>query len=86
MSAQRAITVYTDYKSPYAYLAKDLVHALEAECAAAGVRIQTACAVSGIGRTPGGAFEVDTSCGTFQSAALVVASGGGCSATVPSRR
>src|SRR6202453_4002417 len=25
------ITVYTDYKSPYAYLAKDLVHALEAE-------------------------------------------------------
>lgn len=32
MSARPAITVYTDYKSPYAYLAKDLVYALEAEC------------------------------------------------------
>jgi 2-hydroxychromene-2-carboxylate isomerase len=27
----RTITVYTDYKSPYAYLAKDLVYALERE-------------------------------------------------------
>src|SRR4051794_34990696 len=26
-----SVTVYSDYKSPYAYLAKDLVHALEAE-------------------------------------------------------
>lgn len=27
----RTVTVYTDYKSPYAYLAKDLSYALEAE-------------------------------------------------------
>jgi len=33
MTDGRAITVYTDYKSPYAYLAKDLVYALEAELA-----------------------------------------------------
>lgn len=31
MTARRAITVYSDYKSPYAYLAKDLVYALEAD-------------------------------------------------------
>jgi 2-hydroxychromene-2-carboxylate isomerase len=31
MAASRVITVYSDYKSPYAYLAKDLVYALEAE-------------------------------------------------------
>jgi 2-hydroxychromene-2-carboxylate isomerase len=29
MAQQRAVTVYTDYKSPYAYLAKDLVYELE---------------------------------------------------------
>jgi 2-hydroxychromene-2-carboxylate isomerase len=29
MSAQRSVTVYTDYKSPYAYLAKDLAYELE---------------------------------------------------------
>ena len=34
MTEARQITVYTDYKSPYAYLAKDLVYALEADCAA----------------------------------------------------
>jgi 2-hydroxychromene-2-carboxylate isomerase len=32
MTARRAITVYSDYKSPYAYLAKDLIYALETEC------------------------------------------------------
>jgi predicted Rossmann fold flavoprotein len=56
--------------------ATEIVRMLEVECAAAGVRIQTACAVSGIGRTPGGGFDVEASCGTFQSAALVVATGG----------
>ena len=35
MTAPRVITVYSDYKSPYAYLAKDLVYALAAECSAA---------------------------------------------------
>ncbi|HYZ41256.1 MAG TPA: DsbA family protein, partial [Stellaceae bacterium] len=28
----RTVTVYTDYKSPYAYLAKDLVYELERDC------------------------------------------------------
>ncbi len=32
MTARRVITVYSDYKSPYAYLAKDLIYALETEC------------------------------------------------------
>ena len=54
----------------------EIVHMLEAECAAAGVRIETACAVARIGRTPGGGFEVETSRGTFRCAALVIATGG----------
>ena len=29
MTDQRIVTVYSDYKSPYAYLAKDLAHQLE---------------------------------------------------------
>jgi 2-hydroxychromene-2-carboxylate isomerase len=33
MTAQRVVTVYIDYKSPYAYLAKDLVYELERDCA-----------------------------------------------------
>jgi 2-hydroxychromene-2-carboxylate isomerase len=36
MAEPRTVTVYIDYKSPYAYLAKDPVYALEREC---GVRI-----------------------------------------------
>jgi len=56
--------------------ATEIVQMLETECAAAGVRIQTASDVSGIGRTPDGGFQVETSCGTFQCAALVVATGG----------
>jgi 2-hydroxychromene-2-carboxylate isomerase len=36
MSAPRTLTVYIDYKSPYAYLAKDLVYELERDC---GVRV-----------------------------------------------
>jgi len=34
MTAPRLITVYSDYKSPYAYLAKDLVYELAEECSA----------------------------------------------------
>jgi 2-hydroxychromene-2-carboxylate isomerase len=34
MDQPKTITVYSDYKSPYAYLAKDLVYRLEDECAA----------------------------------------------------
>jgi 2-hydroxychromene-2-carboxylate isomerase len=32
MSELRRITIYTDYKSPYAYLAKDLAYGLEQDC------------------------------------------------------
>jgi 2-hydroxychromene-2-carboxylate isomerase len=33
MAEPRVVTVYIDYKSPYAYLAKDLVYELERDCA-----------------------------------------------------
>ena len=33
MAGSRTLTVYIDYKSPYAYLAKDLVYELERDCA-----------------------------------------------------
>ena len=33
MTEPRTVTVYIDYKSPYAYLAKDLVYELERDCA-----------------------------------------------------
>jgi hypothetical protein len=56
--------------------ATEIVQMLEAECAAAGVRIETACDVTGIRRGQGGGFDVETSCGTFPCAALVVATGG----------
>src|ERR1035438_5642428 len=84
--------------------ASDIVEMLEAECAAAGVRIETGCAVAGIGGMPagtqpmpaptggesqpvagiggmaastqGGGFEVETSRGVWQCAALVIATGG----------
>jgi 2-hydroxychromene-2-carboxylate isomerase len=36
MSATQTLTAYIDYKSPYAYLAKDLVYDLERDC---GVRV-----------------------------------------------
>ena len=52
--------------------ASEIVQMLEAECAAAGVRIETACPVA---RVSGG-FEVETSRGVFQCAALVIATGG----------
>src|SRR5258708_8214183 len=42
--------------------ATEIVQMLEAECAAAGVRIETACDVAGIGRTQGGGVEVEAAC------------------------
>jgi 2-hydroxychromene-2-carboxylate isomerase len=33
LAKPRTVTVYIDYKSPYAYLAKDLVYELERDCA-----------------------------------------------------
>jgi predicted Rossmann fold flavoprotein len=64
--------------------AGEIVQMLEAECAAVGVRIETACAVGQVGAciggmpggTHGGGFEVETSRGLFQGGALVVATGG----------
>ena len=56
--------------------ASDIAGMLEAECAAAGVRILTACVVSRIGGTHGGGFEVETSGGAFQCAALAISTGG----------
>ena len=60
--------------------ASDIVEMLEAECAVAGVRIETGCAVARIGGMPGGAqgggFEVETSREVWQCAALVIATGG----------
>jgi predicted Rossmann fold flavoprotein len=47
--------------------AGDIVGMLQAECAAAGVRILTACTVSQVGRTPGGGFAVETSRGAQAS-------------------
>src|SRR5262249_4079004 len=52
--------------------ARDITGMLLAECAAAGVRIETACSVKEVR----GAFNVETTCGTFQSGVLVVATGG----------
>jgi predicted Rossmann fold flavoprotein len=56
--------------------AGDIVGMLEAECAAAGVRILTECIVSQVGGTPGAGFAVETSRGAFQSAALAISTGG----------
>ena len=52
--------------------AGEIVRMLEAECAAAGVRILTACAVTEVRS----GFELETSRGTFGCAALVIATGG----------
>src|SRR5260370_22318400 len=52
--------------------ANEIVQMLEAECAAGGVRIETACQVA---RVSAG-VEVETSRGVFQCAALGVAAGG----------
>jgi predicted Rossmann fold flavoprotein len=66
--------------------AGEIVAMLEAECASAGVRIETACTVARIAGIPGGqatggpeptgGFALETSRGVFHSAALVVATGG----------
>ena len=36
MTEQRTVTLYTDYKSPYAYLAKDPAYALERDFSGRG--------------------------------------------------
>jgi hypothetical protein len=52
--------------------ASDIAGMLEAECAAAGVHILTACTVL----KAGAGFTVETSGGAFQCAALVISTGG----------
>jgi len=54
---------------------KLIVRMLLEECAAGGVRIETACRVEGVRHTEAG-FELQTSQGGFSAPALVVASGG----------
>jgi predicted Rossmann fold flavoprotein len=54
--------------------ARQIVAMLSAACAAAGVRIETGCEVREVVRGPG--FRLATDAGSFDCAALVVASGG----------
>jgi predicted Rossmann fold flavoprotein len=54
--------------------AADIMGMLERECAAVGVRTETACEVRRVARN--GCFEVETTGGTLQTGALVVATGG----------
>jgi predicted Rossmann fold flavoprotein len=54
---------------------KQIVRMLLDECGAAGVRIETGCAVSAV-RYSAVAFRLDTARGTFSAPALVIASGG----------
>jgi hypothetical protein len=49
---------------------------LEAECAAAGVRVETGCAVRGVDRKDGGGYRVDTERGVWRAESLVIATGG----------
>src|ERR1035441_10040717 len=55
--------------------AADIVDMLEAECAAAGARILTACTISQVARTPGAGFVVETS-GTAQPSVAASPVGG----------
>jgi predicted Rossmann fold flavoprotein len=52
--------------------ARDITDMLLAECSAVGVRMETACSVKEIR----GAFSAETSVGTFEAGALVIATGG----------
>jgi len=54
--------------------ASDITGMLEAECAAGGVRIETACPVRNVSAACG--FVVETAHGDFQAASLVIATGG----------
>jgi predicted Rossmann fold flavoprotein len=54
--------------------AREIVTMLESECAAAGVRIETSCAVRAVTRA--GGYRVETSSGALEADSLVVATGG----------
>jgi predicted Rossmann fold flavoprotein len=55
---------------------KLIVKMLLDECAAAGVRVETGCAVERVDPRDGGGFSLQTTRGAFAAASLVVASGG----------
>src|SRR6478672_1913968 len=52
--------------------ARDILDLLECECAAAGVRIETGCAVLAVRA----AYELDTTAGPIECDSLVIATGG----------
>ncbi len=54
--------------------ARDITSMLEAECEAAGVRIETACRVQGVRR--GARYSIETSLGSVDAESLVIATGG----------
>jgi len=54
---------------------KQIVRMLLDECAAAGVRVETSCAVTQV-RHEGATFHLDTALGPFSAPALIIASGG----------
>jgi len=54
--------------------ARDITTVLQAECRAAGVRIETGCKVAGVKQD--GGFAAETDRGEFRAPALVVATGG----------
>ncbi len=57
--------------------AREIVDLLAAECAAAGVRIETSCPVLGVSReVGGGGYRVDTPLGAWRAPSLVIATGG----------
>jgi predicted Rossmann fold flavoprotein len=56
--------------------ARDILDMLLAECKKAGVAIRLDCKVKNIEKTANGVFETGTSQGIFQTASLIIASGG----------
>ena len=57
--------------------AREIVDLLEAECAAAGVRLESGCAVRRVSRDAGrGGYRVDTALGSWRAASLVISTGG----------
>jgi len=57
---------------------RDVIRMLEAECASAGVRIETRCGVRNVTRvaTGGDRFRIETAAGNLEVSSLVIATGG----------
>jgi predicted Rossmann fold flavoprotein len=56
--------------------AREIVDLLEAECAAAGVRLEAGCAVARVDCDSGGGYRVETAAGSWRAVSVVIASGG----------